>query len=44
MGTAEISVNRYQTARRNNPDDGHLHSRRRQNLKSHLMIMKFLHV
>jgi hypothetical protein len=34
--TSETSVNLYQTARRNNPDDSHLHTRRRENLKSHL--------
>jgi hypothetical protein len=34
-GTSETSVNLYQTARRNNPVDSHLHTRRRENLKSH---------
>jgi hypothetical protein len=33
---SETSVNFYQTTRRNNPEDSHLHSRRRENLKSHL--------
>jgi hypothetical protein len=33
--TPETSVNFYQTARRNNPEDSHLHIRRRKNLKSH---------
>jgi hypothetical protein len=33
--TSETSVNFYQTTRRNNPEDNHLHSRRRENLKSH---------
>jgi hypothetical protein len=32
---SETSVNFYQTTRRNNPDDSHLHNRRRDNLKSH---------
>jgi hypothetical protein len=30
--TSETSVNFYQTTRRNNPDDSHLHTRRRENL------------
>jgi hypothetical protein len=29
------SENLYQTTRRNNPEVSHLHTRRRQNLKSH---------
>jgi hypothetical protein len=33
--TSETSVNFYQTTRRNNPEDSHLHTRRRVNLKSH---------
>jgi hypothetical protein len=33
--TSETSVNFYQTKRRNNPEDSHLHTRRRENLKSH---------
>jgi hypothetical protein len=33
--TCETSVNVYQTARRKNPKDSHLHTRRRENLKSH---------
>jgi hypothetical protein len=33
--TSEASVNFYQTTRRNNPEDNHLHTRRRENLKSH---------
>jgi hypothetical protein len=35
--TSETSVNFYQTTRHNNPDDRHLHTRRRKNLKSHLV-------
>jgi hypothetical protein len=35
--TFEMSVNFYQTTRRNIPDDSHLHTRRRENLKSHLV-------
>jgi hypothetical protein len=31
---SETSVN-YQTTRRNNIEDSHLHTRRRENLKSH---------
>jgi hypothetical protein len=34
--TSATSENFYQTARRNNPEDGHLHTRRRVNLKCHL--------
>jgi hypothetical protein len=34
--TSETSVNFYQTTRHNTPEDGsHLHTRRRENLKSH---------
>jgi hypothetical protein len=33
--TSETSVNFYQTTRRNNPEDSHLHARRRKNLNSH---------
>jgi hypothetical protein len=32
--TSEALVNFYQTARRNIPEDFHLHTRRRENLKS----------
>jgi hypothetical protein len=32
--TSEMSVNFYQTTRRNNPEDSHLHTRRRENPKS----------
>jgi hypothetical protein len=34
MSTSETSVNLYQTTRRNIPEDSHLHTRRRENLKS----------
>jgi hypothetical protein len=33
--TSETSVNFYQTTRRKNPEYSHLHTRRRENLKSH---------
>jgi hypothetical protein len=33
--TSETLVNFYQTARCNNPEDSHLHTRRRENLKSY---------
>jgi hypothetical protein len=33
--TSETSVNFYQTTRRNNPEDSHLHTRRLENMKSH---------
>jgi hypothetical protein len=32
---SETSVNFYQTTPRNNPEDSHLHIRRRENLKYH---------
>jgi hypothetical protein len=32
--TCETSVNLYHAARRNNPEDSHLHTRYRENLKS----------
>jgi hypothetical protein len=35
--TSEISVNFYQTTRRNNPEDIRLHIRNSENLKSHNM-------
>jgi hypothetical protein len=35
--TSETSVNLYQTTRRNYPEDSHLHTRHRENLKSHLI-------
>jgi hypothetical protein len=35
--TSEMSVNFYQTTRRNNPEDSHLYIRRRENLKSYLI-------
>jgi hypothetical protein len=34
--TFETSANFYQTTRRNIPEDSHLHTRRRENLKPHL--------
>jgi hypothetical protein len=33
--TSETSVNFYQTTQRNNPENSHLHTRRRENLKFH---------
>jgi hypothetical protein len=33
--TSETSVNFYQTTRRSNPEESHLHTRRRDNLKYH---------
>jgi hypothetical protein len=33
--TSDTSLNFYQTTRRNNSEDSHLHTRRRENLKSH---------
>jgi hypothetical protein len=37
--TSETSVNFYQTTRRNNPEDIHLHTRRRVNLKSQIIVV-----
>jgi hypothetical protein len=34
--TSETLVNFYQTTRRYNPEDSHLHTHRRENLKSYL--------
>jgi hypothetical protein len=36
--TSETSVNFYHTTRRYNPEDSHLHTRRRENLKSYLVV------
>jgi hypothetical protein len=36
--TSEMSVNFYQTTRRDIPRDGLLHTRGRENLKSHLFM------
>jgi hypothetical protein len=33
--TSETSVNFFQTTQRKNPEDSHLYTRRRENLKSH---------
>jgi hypothetical protein len=33
--TSETSANFSQTTRRNNPEDSHVHTRRRENLKSY---------
>jgi hypothetical protein len=37
-----VSVNIYQIIRRNNPEDSHLHTPRRKNLKSKLKKETFL--
>jgi hypothetical protein len=36
VNTSETSVNFYQTTLHNIPEDSHLHTRRRENLKSHV--------
>jgi hypothetical protein len=36
--TSKTSVNFYQTARHNNPEVSHPHTRRRENLKSHSFV------
>jgi hypothetical protein len=38
--TSETSVNFYETTRRNIPEDSHLHTRRRENLKSNLLFRR----
>jgi hypothetical protein len=35
--TSEMSVNFYQATGRNNPEDSHLYTRHRENLKSHVL-------
>jgi hypothetical protein len=35
VSTSEMSVDFYQTTRRNNPEDGHRHTRRCENMRSH---------
>jgi hypothetical protein len=37
--TSETSVNFCQTTRSYNPEDSHLHTRRRENLKSYLISL-----
>jgi hypothetical protein len=37
--TSETSVNLYRTTQRNNPEDSHLHTCRRENMKSHLFLL-----
>jgi hypothetical protein len=39
---SETSVNFYQTTRRNNPEDSHLHISRRENPKSRKIIIMFM--
>jgi hypothetical protein len=39
--TSETSVSVYQTTRRNNPEDSRLHTRRHENLKSHMRTSVF---
>jgi hypothetical protein len=40
VSTSEMSVNFYQTTRRNIPEDSHLHARRRENQKSQLFYLR----
>jgi hypothetical protein len=37
-GSSETLVNSHQSTWRNNPEDSHLHTRRRENLKSHRLL------
>jgi hypothetical protein len=41
--TYETSVNFYQTVGRNNPEDSHLHTRRRENLESYTADIEIPH-
>jgi hypothetical protein len=40
--TSETSANFYQSTRRNNPEDSHLHTRRRKNLKTQKAVTAVL--
>jgi hypothetical protein len=40
--TSETLVKLYQTTRRYNPEDSHLHTHRRENLKSYLIMLMFI--
>jgi hypothetical protein len=40
--TSEMLVNFYQTTQRYNPEDSHLHTHRRENLKSYLVSVMIL--
>jgi hypothetical protein len=40
----KTSVNIYQTARRHIPEDSNLHSRRRENLKSHAVNKEWVRI
>jgi hypothetical protein len=42
--TSETLVNFYQTTRRYNPEDSHLHTHRRENLKSYVKRSVSIHV
>jgi hypothetical protein len=39
--TSETLVNFYQTTRRYNPEDGHLRTQRRENLKSYIGVSRW---
>jgi hypothetical protein len=41
LSASETSVNFYETTRRNIPEDSHLRTRCRENLKSHLTLSRF---
>jgi hypothetical protein len=43
VSTSEMSVNFYQTTRRNIPEDSHLHNRRLENLKTYLKTLSLKH-
>jgi hypothetical protein len=44
VNTSQTSVSLYHTTQRNIPEDGRLHARRRENLKSHTVIRNIFFV
>jgi hypothetical protein len=42
--TSETLVNFYQTTGRYNPEDSHLHTHRRENLKSYYAVSSSYHI
>jgi hypothetical protein len=42
VSTSKMSVNFYQTTRRNKPEDSQLHTRRRENLKSDYLYVRLI--
>jgi hypothetical protein len=44
VSTSKKSVNFYEATQRNIPEDSHLHTRRRENLKSHNAYGKYVYL